>query len=84
MTPHDATSLDSITQLTALLKQAVASYIRDESLNADVDALPFDVRPTTMAKFGDYGMAAMPWAAKTRLGQPPMVIAEAWPPDCEQ
>ena len=77
MTSHDATPQDFITQLTALLKEAVASYIRDEGLSVEVDTLPFDVRPTTQASFGDYAMPAMPWSAKTRLGRPPMVIAEA-------
>lgn len=77
MTSHDAAPQDFITQLTALLKQAVASYIRDEGLAVEADALPFDVRPSAQASFGDYGIPAMPWSAKTRLGRPPMVIAEA-------
>ncbi len=77
MTSHDAAPQDFIAQFTALLKQAAASYIRDEGLPVEVDTLPFDVRPTTQASFGDYGMPAMPWSAKTRLGRPPMVIAEA-------
>ena len=77
MTSHDAAAQDFITQLTALVKQAVASYIRDEGLNVEVDTLPFDVRPTTQASFGDYAMPAMPWSAKRSLGRPPMVIAEA-------
>jgi arginyl-tRNA synthetase len=77
MTPHETAPRDSISHLTTLLKQAAGAYIRDERLAVDVDALPFDVRPTTQASFGDYAMPAMPWAAKTRLGKPPMVIAEA-------
>jgi arginyl-tRNA synthetase len=77
MTSHDAAPQDFIAQLTALIRQATASYIRDEGLTVEVDALPFDVRPTAQASFGDYGMPAMPWASKSRLGRPPMVIAEA-------
>lgn len=77
MTSSDATPLDLVTQLTTLLKQAAASYIRDEGMAVAVDSLPFDVRPAAQASFGDYGMPTMPWAAKTRLGKPPMVIAEA-------
>jgi arginyl-tRNA synthetase len=77
MTSSDDIPQDVIIQLTALLKQAAASYVQDESMAVDVDSLPFDVRPAAQANFGDYGMPAMPWAAKTRLGKPPMVIAEA-------
>ncbi|HEX9035507.1 MAG TPA: arginine--tRNA ligase [Ktedonobacterales bacterium] len=68
---------DFIARLTALLQEATARYIRDEGLSISVDALPFDVRSTTQASFGDYSMPLMPWAAKTRVGRPPMVIAEA-------
>lgn len=74
---EQASPQDSIAQLTALLRQAVTSYIHDEGLAVDASALPFDVRPAAQASFGDYGMPAMPWSAKTRLGRPPMVIAEA-------
>lgn len=68
--------VDLIERLTALLRVAAAGYIRDEGLAVEVEALPFDVRPATQASFGDYGMPLMPWAAKNRLGRPPMQIAE--------
>lgn len=77
MTPDEAGSRDLISHLSTLLKQAAAAYIADEHLAVDVEALPFDVRPTTQANFGDYGMPAMSWAGKNRLGKPPLVIAEA-------
>lgn len=67
---------DLIVQLTGLLRDAAAEYIREAGLAADVATLPFDVRPTTQASFGDYGMPLMPWAGKNRLGRPPMQIAE--------
>jgi arginyl-tRNA synthetase len=68
--------VDVIERLTALLRVAAAGYIRDEGLAVEMEALPFDVRPATQASFGDYGMAMMPWAAKSRVGRPPMLIAE--------
>lgn len=71
-----ASQRDLIERLTDLLRVAAAAYIRDEGLDADAEALPFDVRPTAQASFGDYGMPLMPWAAKNRLGRPPMQIAE--------
>ncbi|HEX8730636.1 MAG TPA: arginine--tRNA ligase [Ktedonobacterales bacterium] len=67
---------DLVASLTGLLREAAAVYIRAEGLAAEVATLPFDVRPTTQASFGDYGMPLMPWAGKQRLGQPPMRIAE--------
>lgn len=67
---------DLIESLTGLLREAAAAYIREAGLAADVATLPFDVRPTTQASFGDYGMPMMPWAGKQRLGRPPMQIAE--------
>ena len=67
---------DVIERLTDLLRGAAAAYIRDEGLDADIATLPFDVRPVAQASFGDYGMPMMPWAAKNRLGRPPMLIAE--------
>jgi arginyl-tRNA synthetase len=60
-----------------LLKQAAASYIAAERLDVEIESLPFDVRPAAQASFGDYGMPTMPWAAKNRVGKPPLVIAEA-------
>jgi len=80
--PHGASGaeqveqVDLIERLTALLRVAAAGYIRDEGLAAEVEALPFDVRPVVQASFGDYGMQLMSWAAKNRLGRPPMQIAE--------
>jgi arginyl-tRNA synthetase len=77
MTAQETAPQDLIAQITGLLKEAAAIYVRDEALSVDFDALPYDVRPTQQASFGDYAMPLMPWAAKTRLGRPPMVIAEA-------
>ncbi|HEX8982882.1 MAG TPA: arginine--tRNA ligase [Ktedonobacterales bacterium] len=76
--PGDSTMAngDLIERLTGLLRDAAAAYIREEGLAADPATLPFDVRPTAQASFGDYGMPLMPWAGKNRLGRPPMQIAE--------
>src|SRR5487761_2180051 len=76
MTQTTATAGDLIERLTGLLREAAAAFIREEGLTADVAALPFDVRPTTQANFGDYGIPLMPWAGKSHLGRPPMRIAE--------
>jgi len=67
---------DLIERLTGLLRDAASAYIHAEGLAADAATLPYDVRPTTQASFGDYGMPLMPWAGKNRLGRPPMQIAE--------
>jgi arginyl-tRNA synthetase len=74
--PANGSGADLVERLTELLRSAAATYIRDEGLSADVASLPFDVRPTTQASFGDYGMPLMPWAGKNRLGRPPLQIAE--------
>ncbi len=76
-TTAPTTGVDLVERLTDLLRAAAAAYIADEGLSADVATLPFDVRPTTQASFGDYGMPLMPWAGKNRLDKPPMLIAEA-------
>ena len=76
MTQTTPTEGDLIERLTGLLREAAATFIREEGLSADVATLPFDVRPAVQASFGDYGMPLMPWAGKNRLGRPPMQIAE--------
>ncbi len=38
--------------------------------------LAIDLRFSAQASFGDYSMPVMPWAAKNKLGRPPLPIAE--------
>ena len=63
--------------LVTLVKQATRAYLAQENKDADVEQLPVDLRFSAQASFGDYSMPVMAWAAKNRLGRPPMVIAEA-------
>jgi arginyl-tRNA synthetase len=61
--------------LTGLVREATTRYLAREGLTIEVEQLPFDLRFSTQASFGDYSMPLMPWAKK--LGRPPMIIAEA-------
>ena len=63
--------------LTTLVKQATLEYLAEEHIDFDVQQLPIDIRFSAQASFGDYSMPAMSWAAKNKLGRPPLQIAEA-------
>jgi arginyl-tRNA synthetase len=63
--------------LTDLVKQATAAYLAAEKIDVDIEQLPFDLRFSAQASFGDYSMPVMAWASKNKLGRPPLVIAEA-------
>jgi arginyl-tRNA synthetase len=67
---------DFLEYLTALIQQAVAIYLEQESLTIPIEQLPIDLNFSAQASFGDYSMPVMPWAGKSKLGRPPMQIAE--------
>lgn len=67
---------DLHTYLSALIKQAAASYIEQEGIAYDVEQLPIDLRFSAQSSFGDYSIPVMPWVKK-KLGRPPLQIAEA-------
>lgn len=60
-----------------LIKRAVSTYLAQEQIAYDVEQLPIDLRFSAQASFGDYSMPVMPWAAKNRLGRPPLPMAQA-------
>src|SRR5450759_5239411 len=62
--------------LTALVKQAVATYLAREEIVFDIEKLPIDLRFSAQSSFGDYSMPVMGWS-KNKLGRPPLQIAEA-------
>src|SRR5713226_6165514 len=63
--------------LTTLVKQATNTYLAQEQIDIELEQLPLDLRFSAQANFGDYSMPVMSWAAKNKLGRPPLVIAEA-------
>jgi len=71
------TAKDLNEYLTMLVKQAVLTYLAQEQISFDVEQLPFDLRFSAQASFGDYSMPVMAWASKHMLGRPPLMIAEA-------
>jgi arginyl-tRNA synthetase len=58
------------------IKRAVTAYLEQEKIDYDVEQLPFDLRFSAQASFGDYSMPVMAWSAKNRLKRPPLLIAE--------
>ncbi|WP_069806088.1 arginine--tRNA ligase [Thermogemmatispora onikobensis] len=63
--------------LSALVRKAARSYLAREQIDYPVEELPIDLGFSAQASFGDYSVPLMSWAAKNRLGRPPLVIAEA-------
>src|SRR6266699_5588997 len=72
----EATPRDLHEYLTTFIKQAVATYLAQEQIAFDIEQLNIDLRFSAQASFGDYSMPVMAWAAKNKLGRPPLVIAE--------
>ena len=62
--------------LVSLVKQAAATYIAQEEISCDVEQLPISLGFSAQASFGDYSVPLMSWAAKNKLGKPPMGIGE--------
>src|SRR5579884_4294142 len=74
---ENATYQDFYDYLTALIKQAVTTYVAQEHIQVDIARLPIDLRFSAQSTFGDYSVPVMSWAAKNKLGRPPLQIAEA-------
>lgn len=74
---ENATYQDFYDYLTALIKQAVTTYVAQERIQVDIAQLPIDLRFSAQSTFGDYSVPVMSWAAKNKLGRPPLQIAEA-------
>ena len=51
---------DFLEYLTALIGQAVSTYLEQEHIAIDKDQLPIDLRFSAQASFGDYSMPVMP------------------------
>jgi arginyl-tRNA synthetase len=75
MTKFSATDISEY--LTNLIKQATKTYLAQEQMHFDIEALPLDLRFSAQSSFGDYSMPVMPWAGKKMLGPLPLSIAEA-------
>jgi arginyl-tRNA synthetase len=75
MTKSSATDISEY--LTNLIKQATKTYLAQEQMHFDIEALPLDLRFSAQSSFGDYSMPVMPWAGKKMLGPLPLSIAEA-------
>jgi arginyl-tRNA synthetase len=71
------TAKDLYEYLTAVIKQAVATYLAQENIQFDIEQLPLDLRFSAQSSFGDYSMPVMSWQGKNRLGRPALPIAEA-------
>jgi arginyl-tRNA synthetase len=72
----ESAAKDFYDYLTALVKQAVATYLAREEIAFDIEKLPIDLRFSAQSSFGDYSMPVMGWS-KNKLGRPPLQIAEA-------
>src|SRR5437660_6297817 len=72
----EATPKDLYEYLTDLIKTAVKQYLTQEQITFDAEQLPVDLRFSAQSSFGDYSMPVMSWAAKNKLGRPPLQIAE--------
>jgi arginyl-tRNA synthetase len=72
-----AASQDMQAYLANLVKETTRYYLEREGLSIELEQLPFDLRFSALASFGDYSLPVMAWAGKNKLGRPPMVIAEA-------
>lgn len=73
----DTPAKDFYEYLTSLIKNAVTSYLTQEKIAFDIEQLPYDLRFSAQAKFGDYSMPVMAWSGKNRLGRPAPQLAEA-------
>lgn len=73
----ESTAKDLYEYLTAVIKQAVSTYLAQEKIQFDVDQLPIDLRFSAQSSFGDYSMPIMSWQGKNRLGRPALPMAEA-------
>lgn len=71
----DAIPGDLHDYLVSLIRQATATYLAQESIDADIEQLPIDLRFSAQASFGDYSVPLMKWAGKDKLGRPPLAIA---------
>ncbi len=67
---------DFLEYLTALIKQAVATYLEQEHIETDIEQFDIDLRFSAQASFGDYSLPVMKWAGKNKLGRPPLQVAE--------
>ena len=72
----EATPGDLYAYITALIKQAVSTYLAQERIDFDSEQLPIDLRFSAQASFGDYSMPVMPWGGKHKLARKPLAIAE--------
>jgi arginyl-tRNA synthetase len=68
---------DFFEYLTSHIKNAVVTYLAREEIAFDAEQLPFDLRPSAQASFGDYSMPVMAWSGKSRLGRPALQLAES-------
>jgi arginyl-tRNA synthetase len=73
----ESAAKDLYEYLTALIKQAVKTYLEQEKIEFDVEQLPMDLRFSAQSSFGDYSMPIMSWQGKNRLGRPALPMAEA-------
>jgi arginyl-tRNA synthetase len=73
----EAAPQDLYDYLCTLIREAARSYLAREQISYPVEALPIDLDFSAQASFGDYSVPLMAWAARNRLGRPPLVIAEA-------
>lgn len=73
----ESAAKDLYEYLTALIKQAVKTYLEQEKIEFDVEKLPMDLRFSAQSSFGDYSMPIMSWQGKNRLGRPALPMAEA-------
>jgi arginyl-tRNA synthetase len=62
--------------LVSLIKQAARAFIAQQAISVDIEQLPIDLRFSAQASFGDYSVPLMRWAAKDKLGRPPLSIAQ--------
>jgi len=74
MTKSSAT--DIYEYLINLIQQASKTYLSREQIALDIEELPIDLQFSAQSSFGDYSMPIMPWASKSKLGRPPLSIAE--------
>jgi arginyl-tRNA synthetase len=73
----ESAAKDLYEYLTALIKQAVKTYLEQEKIAFDIEQLPMDLRFSAQSSFGDYSMPVMSWQGKNRLGRPALPMAEA-------
>jgi len=72
----DTSAKDIYEYLTTLIKQAIGSYLKREQIAINIEELPIDLRFSAQSSFGDYSIPIMAWSSKSKLGRPPLLIAE--------